>query len=245
MRRERTRGGRHAAGFTLIELVLALAIFGLLALMMYSAFFLGQRAVIKGEREADLNQRMRVAEDILGRQVRSAVVYFARHDDETLPFFLGAADRMTFVTASPQGHGGTGLAVVTYRVTEGQLTLEERTGFAPDDLYDPPRDALVEPAALLPVGAVHFEYVGHESGEASWQSSWDAREEDALPATVRVTVDGLEFFRLQPWVRDIPLMTVAYGWGNDDFEEPPDEEEISNGTATGGDADEDGEGDEE
>jgi general secretion pathway protein J len=227
MRDPRVRAERHAAGFTLIELVLALVIFSLLALMMYGAFFLGHRAVIKGEREADLNQRMRVAEDILGRQIRSAVFYFARHEEDTFPFFLGSPDRVTFVTASPQSHGGTGLAVVTYQVTnDGQLTLEERTSFTPDDLYDPPPDAAVERAVLFPaVGGARFEYIGHEEADNGAQPNWDARDEDALPATVRLTVDGLEFFRLRPWVRDIPLMTIVSGWGTDDFQEPPDEDE--------------------
>jgi hypothetical protein len=42
---------------------------------------------------------------------------------------------------------------------------------------------------------------------------------------VRVTVDGLEFFGTQPWVREIPLMTIAYGWGNDEFQDEDDDED--------------------
>src|ERR1700752_5376162 len=156
---------RRQAGFTLIELVLALVIFSFIALMMYGAFFTGQRAVIRGEHSADVNQRMRVVEDLIGRQIRSAVFYFARseEDDEDFPFFLGTADRMTFVTAAPQGRGGTGLPVVTYRAVDGKLELEGRVGSRPDDLYDPPNDAVIERAVLLPdVSMLRFEYVGHE-----------------------------------------------------------------------------------
>jgi len=42
---------------------------------------------------------MRVADEILGRQVRSTVFYFARHDDETFPYFIGRSDGMSFVSA--------------------------------------------------------------------------------------------------------------------------------------------------
>jgi type II secretion system protein J len=215
----------RASGFTLIEVVLSLVIFSLLTLMVYSAFFIGHRAVIKGEREADRNQRMRVAEDILGREVRSAVFYYARHDEEQAPFFLGRSDGMTFVSAAPQARGGTGLAVVTYRAVDGQLVLEERVGFTPEDLYRPPTNAPIARAVLLSgFRAIKFEYMPHDDADAGWQPAWDAREEDQLPAAVRVTVDGLEFFG-HPWVREIPLMTIAYGFGGDDFQEPDDEDE--------------------
>jgi len=213
-------------GFTLIEVVLALTIFSLLTLMVYSAFYLGHRAVLKGERQANINQRMRLAEDVLGRQLRSAVFTFGRTDDESFPYFIGHSDGVSFVTSAPQSRGGTGLAVVTYRVANGRLLLEERIAFTPADLFDPPNDAPIERAVLLTdFGTMRFEYLPHEDPEMKWQTGWDARDEETLPVAVRLTVDGLEFFQSHPWVRQIPLMTIAYGWGNDEFQEPPDEDE--------------------
>jgi hypothetical protein len=198
----------------------------MLTAMVYSAFYIGHRAVVKGEREADINQRMRVAEDILGRQVRSAVRYPARHEEEKFPFFVGRSDGMAFVTSAPQGRGGTGLAAITYRVTNGQLVMEERVGFTPDDLAHPPPDARIDRAVLLSgFNSIKFEYLPHEESEMGWQQSWDAREEDQMPAAVRVTVDGLEFFGTQPWVREIPLMMIAYGWPADDDFQDDDEDE--------------------
>lgn len=224
-RRDPARGGSSAAGFTLIEVVLSLVIFSLLTLMVYSAFFIGHRAVIKGERAADVNQRMRVADDILGRQIRSTMVYYARHEDEEFPYFVGRPDGMSFVSAAPQARGGTGLAVVTYRALPGQLVLEERVGFTPDDIARPPADAHIDRAVLLAdFTAIRFEYLARDDAEGGWQPNWDARDEDTMPAAVRVTVDGLEFFG-HPWVREIPLMTIAYGWGNEDLQEPDDEED--------------------
>ena len=88
------------AGFTLLEVVLSLVIFSFITLMVYGAFFVGHRAVLKGERDADENQRMRVAEDVLGREVRSAVRYIAKHKDESAPYFLGQSKRAA-VPASP------------------------------------------------------------------------------------------------------------------------------------------------
>ena len=65
-----------------------------------------------GEREADINQRMRLAEE----HARTAgalrgLLLRARDDEDQFPFFVGRADGMTFVTTAPQSRGGTGLAV--------------------------------------------------------------------------------------------------------------------------------------
>ena len=220
------RRAAAAAGFTLIEVVLALMILSFIALMLYSAFETGHRAVIAGEREADLNQRTRLAEEIIGRQIRSTVYYFARHDEDLFPYFVGRADGVSFVTSSPQGRGGTGLAVVTYRVIDNQLVLEERGVFSPDDLFDAPSDASIARAVLVPhVSSILFEYIARDETEANWQRTWDAQEEDTLPAAVRITMEGVPFFDGAPWMQVVPLMTIAYGWGADDFEQPPDEED--------------------
>jgi len=214
-----------SAGFTLIEMVLALVIFGMISAIVYSAFYFGHRAVMSGERAAEESQRMRLAEELVGRQIRSAVFYFAHHDDDKVPFFFGANDGMTFVTSAPQSRGGTGLAVVTYKLVEGRLVLEERTAFTPDDLYAPPSDAHIERAVLLDgFSSLKFEYLPHEEMDIGWAEKWDAREEDNLPAAVRMTVEGLPFFG-GPWSRDIPVLTIAYGWGTDEFQEPPEDED--------------------
>lgn len=215
-----------SAGFTLIEMILALVIFGMIAAIVYSAFYFGHRAVISGERAADESQRMRLAEELIGRQVRSAVFYFAHHDEENVPFFFGGQDGMTFVTSAPQSRGGTGLAVVAYKLVDGRLLLEERTAFTPDDLYAPPSDAHIERAVLLEgFSSLKFEYLPHEEMDIGWSDKWDAREEDTLPAAVRMTVEGLPFFSGRTWSRDIPLLTIAYGWGTDEFQEPPEDED--------------------
>jgi prepilin-type N-terminal cleavage/methylation domain-containing protein len=238
-------GRAQASGFTLIEVVLSLVIFSMITLMVYGAFFIGHRAVLKGERAVDVNQRMRVADEILGRQVRSTVFYFARHDDETFPYFIGRPDGMSFVSAAPQARGGTGLAVVTYRAEQGQLVLEERVGFTPQDLQKPPAGAHLDSAVLLAgFSGIRFEYLPRDEAGGEWQSTWDAHEEDTLPAAVRVTVEGLEFFG-HPWVREIPLMTIAYGWGNEDFQEPDDEEDTTDTDTNGDESDNADDGDSE
>lgn len=214
----------HPAGFTILEVVLALVIFSLMTVMVYGAFFIGHRAVYAGERQADVNQRMRMAEELIGRQIRSAVLYYARYEDDQIPFFFGQADAVSFVTAAPQGRGGHGLAVVTYRVVDGKLYLEERSIFTPEDLYLFPADVPVQRAMLLAdFTALRFEYLPREDLDAQWQAAWDARDEDGLPAAIRLTITGLPFFGGNPWLFQVPIFTTSYGFGIDEFAEPPED----------------------
>ena len=71
--------------------------------------------------------------------------------------------------------------------------------------------------------SVRFEYLPHDEIDLQWQPTWDARDEDTLPSAIRLSVEGLAFFDFQPWIHEVPVMTIAYGWGGDEFRDPPDE----------------------
>src|SRR5439155_14005706 len=90
-------------GFTLLEVVLAMTALALITAICYGAFHLGIRAVESGERAVVTAQRLRVATDVLIRQVKSAVPYPARNkDDDVYPYFVGTATSLTFITANAQ-----------------------------------------------------------------------------------------------------------------------------------------------
>src|SRR2546428_10853465 len=103
------------AGFTLLEVVLALTALALVAAICYGAFHLGIRAVERGEVAVVTAQRLRVASDVLIRQLKSAVVYTVRsEDEEDFPYFIGSAAALTFVTAAGASGGG-GVGGVVFR----------------------------------------------------------------------------------------------------------------------------------
>src|SRR5215468_7067386 len=102
-------------GFTLLELVLAMTALALVAAICYGAFHLGIRAVQSGEVAVLTAERLRIATDVIIRQVKSVVPYCARNlDDEVFPHFVGTATSMGFVT-SARMKGGGGMAKVVYR----------------------------------------------------------------------------------------------------------------------------------
>src|SRR5216110_3439363 len=99
------RTGR--GGFTLLEIVIALTALALVTVICYGAFHLGIRAMERGEVAVVAAQRLRVATDVIIRQVKSIVPYKARNrDDEEYVFFMGTASSMAFISAAGLEGGG-------------------------------------------------------------------------------------------------------------------------------------------
>lgn len=178
------------AGFTLIELIVALAILALLASMFPGAFAVGQRAwetVRRVERlDADAAARAFVEQRLMeALPVRVADAGGVRHSG-----FRGEARRISFIAPSASGPAGGGLY---------QYVLSgERTG---------DRDALVlvqrpvsAAASLAPADAprvlreglagLRFRYFGRhdDDQERRWHDGWP--DGDRLPELVEIGETG-------------------------------------------------------
>ncbi|HLK88921.1 MAG TPA: type II secretion system protein GspJ [Polyangia bacterium] len=204
---------RH--GFTLLEVMLAMTALALVAAICYGAFHLGVRAVQRGEVAVVTAERLRVASDVLIRQIKSTVAYPARNRDEDIyPYFVGTATSMTFVTAAGL-QGGGGLTRVVYRLEEAppRLLLEESQAFSPDTLGREPVDKPGDRATVLLDGfrSLSFQYMLNDGGDTSWQSSWDGQNEEMLPAAVRILVKGMPGLEVDTWGQEIPIMCTTVG----------------------------------
>ncbi|MBF8254302.1 MAG: Prepilin-type N-terminal cleavage/methylation domain-containing protein, partial [Deltaproteobacteria bacterium] len=112
-RGRRSSGSITAAhGFTLIEVVLALSIFALMAAILYGAFALGHTAVEKSDANSTRNQKQRAIADLLGGYIRSTFPYRDSPQEQSI-FFDGESDGLTFISAYSQGMGGRGMAKIS------------------------------------------------------------------------------------------------------------------------------------
>jgi prepilin-type N-terminal cleavage/methylation domain-containing protein len=225
-------------GFTLLELLLAMTALALVTAICYGAFHLGVRAVERGEVAVVSAQRLRVASDVLVRQIKSTVPYAARNRDEDIyPYFFGTATSMTFITGSGL-QGGGGLARVVYQVVDDppRLVMTESPFFSPDSLGRDPVDKPGERSAVLLDGfrTLMFEYMMNDGVDTEWRPGWDAHEEEALPAAVRILVDGIPGLEVERWGQEIPIMAALYGENGNELGE--EAEQLAD---TGGDGDED------
>ncbi len=211
-------GRRSPGGFTLLELMISLALLGVILAMAYSAFSTALAAVPRGERALDRAARLRMASSILARQVRSIVNYPAFTDDEVHPYFWGEPTSFGFITAAPQRRGGEGLGWVTYWLTdEGALAMAERSVFSTRSVSGDEPERSSETVLLDGIEGARFEYLRLEGDESEWVGRWDSLEEQSLPGAIRVTLEGVGTGG-SAWIQEIPVVAVVYGLGAYDAE---------------------------
>src|SRR5262249_34079825 len=148
----------------------------------YGAFHLGIRAVERGEVAVVTAQRLRVASDVLIRQIKSTVAYPACNDEEEVyPYFVGTATSMSFISAAGL-EGGGGLTRVAYQWVENRTGLVRAEGshFSPQMLggghLAPPSDR----TAVLLDGfkTLRFQYMMNDGVDTEWRDEWDSYEEE-------------------------------------------------------------------
>ncbi|HWP57289.1 MAG TPA: prepilin-type N-terminal cleavage/methylation domain-containing protein [Candidatus Acidoferrales bacterium] len=201
------RASRSRSGFTLIEVILAITIFSLIALILYSATYLSRRAAAKAALAAEAGQRERMLGSFVGGYFRSAFSYRSSPQDQAI-FFYGEQTRVTFISALSRGLGGRGLAKVTLE-WDGEkgdpLTLEEEipVRFSKDDEISGYRNRTV----LYPaVDEFEIRYLPPDGAAADWVDSWDGAETKSLPRAVRLRLSAPGGVKRE-WV--VPIMVKA------------------------------------
>ena len=178
-----------AAGFTLIEVVLAMAIFALLGTILYGAFALSHSAMEKTQASAARGQQQRSTADLLGSYIRSAYPYRSSPQEQTV-FFEGTSDSLVFVSAYSHGMGGRGMAKIYIAAdgngsAEAALRLEEVTPVRLDD--EGPTGESHRVILAERVEGMRIAYLDPESNAEIWEERWDGQERRMLPRAVRLS----------------------------------------------------------
>jgi prepilin-type N-terminal cleavage/methylation domain-containing protein len=203
---------QNSRGFTLIEVVLALSIFALIAAVLYGAFSLSHSAVEKSRASFEENQKLRSFTDLLGSYIRSAYPYRQAAQD-TMVFFDGQEDQLTFVSSISLAMGGRGMSKihVTWDAADGEgpVQLQEEVPVRlnlSDDLN--PGGLRNDVVIQERVKELRFAYLDPKSEEEIWEERWDGREKLALPRAVRLSYrnhDGKEI----RWVFPVMISVLA------------------------------------
>jgi general secretion pathway protein J len=189
-RHRRVRRRDSAAGFTLIEVVLALAIFALLGTILYGAFALGQSALAKSQTAATRSQTERSTADLLGSYVRSAYPYRSSAQEQTI-FFEGDTNSLAFISAYSHGVGGRGMAKIQLTAGDddsggGPLYLEEQTPVRIEGDGVPVGRAY-RLVLQERVRDFRLSYLDPQADPERWEERWDGEERRVLPRAVRLS----------------------------------------------------------
>jgi prepilin-type N-terminal cleavage/methylation domain-containing protein len=184
-----TRSSAGSAGFTLIEVVLALTIFALMGAILYGAYSLGHSAVAKSQVNSARNQRHRSITDLLGSYVRSAFPYRESPQEQTI-FFEGDSENLTFVSAYSQGMGGRGMAKIhiTQDEDEKGRTTVKVDETAPVRINSESGGGQTYSVVLHDnIKEFRLAYLDPQAEEEAWEDRWDGKERRMLPRAVRFT----------------------------------------------------------
>jgi prepilin-type N-terminal cleavage/methylation domain-containing protein len=185
-------------GFTLVEVVLSMAIVAMVVAAVFAVLRLAHRAERKGVGRSESSQRVMVLADRLSWLLAGTFPYkqFDPEEETERIFFDGEADSLAFVTTSVDRYSDDaadrpGLKYVRLSLGPGGLRADERVFYMKDAVL---REYVLEPGAV----SLEIEYMeqDRETGETGWVGNWDPRSRDYIPVAVSLRVvldlDGQE-----------------------------------------------------
>jgi len=184
---------RGNAGFTLIELTVALVLLALIASVLYGSLSLAGNSWNRGEAKSQQTGEMRLTEDFLRRTLAAQhPLRFHKVVEQPL-YFLGTGDSLAYAAAMP-GRAGGGMYYFRVAVSadgdNSRLTLSRLIpDYAAQRL---PEFAGADFSVLADaIDSVRFGYFGRDPGSAdsvspTWRDRWD--DPQRLPDLIRVDV---------------------------------------------------------
>ncbi|HEY4943388.1 MAG TPA: prepilin-type N-terminal cleavage/methylation domain-containing protein [Rhizomicrobium sp.] len=164
------------SGFTLLELLVSMTLLGLLFVLLFGGLRFGMRAWERGTTTTDAVDSVRVAQDLLRREIERACPRRGAANPQDTPRveFTGAASQLRFLAPAPGAAGGQRCMPMTLAAQPDgklqRLTLALGVNREGADLL---HGAQSVELSYLAAGGV-------------WQSGW--RGQADLPALVRLRV---------------------------------------------------------
>ena len=165
-------------GFTLLEVLIAMTILSLIAVIIGASLRLGIRAWERGEADIESSQNIRFFVERLSQQIKSAYPYQMQIDGEKAIAFQGKTDSIFFATSSVRDNEG-GLKWFSYFVKDGSLTVQE--GILPDKKV---MEKISENGEVLDLNISGLKFGYFSSEKKEWKESWDSKTE--LPGAVKI-----------------------------------------------------------
>ncbi len=181
---------RRQAGFTLVELLLAVTLMGLLLALAYGGLRAASQASRSGQEVLAESSRLRVTHQFIRKQMNLMLpLSFVGQGGETedLVRFEGDASRITYVGPMPGYLARGGPQVQQLAFVNGPDGLELQFSHAPLLGYEPEALLEREPVVLLTElqdGAFEFLLEDPEADSLEWISAWE--EPAIMPKAVRL-----------------------------------------------------------
>ena len=181
-------------GFTLLELIISIALLGIIVIIIVGTMRLASRSIESGERRIEASERMRASLNIVDSQIQSftPLTYEEEGEVNRKYYFKGGMESMQFATNFSIWGGERGYVIATYTVKSenGKQVL-----YASEQIVG--TQGSRETKLFDIFDRVYFEYFYKEPTEQTgkWRDHWTS--DTVIPDKVRLhLIDGN---------RDLPL----------------------------------------
>jgi general secretion pathway protein J len=188
---------RQPLGFTLLEMLVGLALIGLMTLALFSALRFGTQSWERAESKSLLVVDYTTVENVLRREMGKAFPMRVGLANENKVAFEGDASHVKFFTVLPAHFSAGGLSRVEVRYESGSNrpdappggTLLLRHALQDGQETDVPEGDEASTSRLLQgVESLSFAYFGRDTdtSEPTWRDAWQPN--GRLPQLVRLTM---------------------------------------------------------
>jgi general secretion pathway protein J len=179
---------KRSRGFTLLELLIALAVTAAVVTLMFAGFGVIGRSEERNQRVMDRSERMLVVSQWLGRKFDTLRVLSRRDGDRFVNFFSGNAAGVIWVAPLPE-RGDAG-ALYVFRMTplrheNGRVDLSVEAVPYDGALMVLDWNSALRETLLQDVRTLQWYYQDANSGD--WVQQWDASKA-GYPARIRVEI---------------------------------------------------------
>ena len=181
-------------GFTLLELIIALVLLGLLSAVLFGSVKLAGRSTDTGEAKANAAAAMRLTQQFLRTNLEAQHPLRMRKIVDWPLLFTGTADELRYASELPARVAGGGIWF--YRLAlrpdepRSPLVLErmvpDLSADALPEFANADRSVLAEGIASLKLGYFGREPDAGADAEASWHDQWS--DAQRLPMLIRIDV---------------------------------------------------------
>ena len=189
---------RRERGFTLIELVVAMALLGVMILLLYSGLSFSVRSWDAGDVNGRRTADRRIGENFLRREISELFPMRWKEPNVVKFAFEGERDHLRFVSSRPAGIAQGGLSLVSLEVLdEGggsrKRNLVMRRAMPDEDQKSfAPLEKAEATVMIAGVQGVTFEYFGSENDftPPQWSDTW--KPANRVPEAIRLRIVGDE-----------------------------------------------------
>jgi len=194
------------AGFTLIELVVALALLALISGMLFGSLSMGARAWDGGEAKAADVSSMRQAQAFLREQIEAELPLRVKKGAELPLMFAGESNEIRYAAALPprvQDGGAYFFRLAVAKNGEKSQLILERTIPDPAATQNPEFTDAEHSVLADGIAELKVSYYGRDANAAdvdapSWRDRWDDKQR--LPLLMRIEVTPVKGARWPPLV---------------------------------------------